>query len=76
MVVGTAILLASIVIWTAHIADSTDRERFRAQGNNLRLVAIVNCSNEAIIGKTQEGIITSWNPGAEAIYGYTAQEMI
>jgi PAS domain S-box-containing protein len=76
MVVGTAILLASIVIWTAHIADTTDRERLRTQGNNLRLAAIVNCSNEAIIGKTQEGIITSWNPGAEAIYGYTAQEMI
>jgi PAS domain S-box-containing protein len=36
----------------------------------------VECSADAIIGKTPEGIVTSWNPGAEVIYGYSAQEMI
>jgi len=76
MVVGTAALLAGVITWTAHIANKADWDRDRAQGNNLRLASIVTCSNEAIIGKTIDGFVTSWNPAAESIYGYTAQEMI
>ena len=40
------------------------------------LGAIVNSSGDAIVGKTTDGIITSWNPGAERIYGYPASEAI
>lgn len=40
------------------------------------LGAIVNSSADAIVGKTPEGVITSWNPGAERQYGYTAAEVI
>ena len=40
------------------------------------LAAIVVGADDAVIGKTTAGIITSWNAGAERLYGYTAEEMI
>jgi len=41
-----------------------------------RLTAILTSSDDSIIGKTLDGVITSWNAGATAMYGYTAEEMI
>ena len=39
-------------------------------------MAIVESSDDVILSKTLEGIITSWNKGAERIYGYSAEEAV
>lgn len=48
----------------------------RPGATESRLAAIVNSSEDAIIGETLDGVVTDWNPGAAKILGYTAAEMI
>ena len=50
--------------------------RGRAEASLARVAAIVESSDDAIIGKTLDGVITTWNGGAERLYGYSALEVI
>ena len=57
-----------------NIRDITERKR--AEQQLAYFSAIVNASQDAIIGKTLEFVVTSWNAGAERLYGYTAADVI
>jgi PAS domain S-box-containing protein len=55
------------------IRDITERKR--TERSREELASIVDYSDDAIIGKSLEGIIVSWNKGAERLYGYSAEEV-
>jgi PAS domain S-box-containing protein len=48
----------------------------RTHDSRERLAAIVESSDDAIVGKTLDGVITAWNGGAQRIFGYTAAEAV
>ena len=57
-------------------ASESRRQHRNAQASTSLLAAIVESSDDAIVSKTLEGIVLSWNGGAERMFGFTAAEMV
>jgi PAS domain S-box-containing protein len=70
----TAVELPTGTVFLSVLRDVTERRR--ADEDRQRLAAIIASTDDAVVGKTLDGIVTSWNPGAERLYGYTAPEMV
>jgi PAS domain S-box-containing protein len=69
-------LFILISVFVAGLARQRSRAETQADEVRQELAAIVTSSEDAIISFTVDGFVTSWNQGAEALYGYSAAEII
>src|SRR4051812_48505862 len=70
----TALRIGDEPVFTAYLRDITDR--IRGEEASRRLAAIIESSDDAIVSKDLNGIVTSWNAAAERLFGYRPEEIV
>jgi putative two-component system response regulator len=75
-VLVTTVVLAIAILSLTRRLNRLELERRRAAGKAVRLAALVDAANEAIVSADPDGIITTWNHAAEKFFGYREQEII
>jgi len=73
---GRLFVFIAVAVLTAGLARQRSRAQTRAEQTQRQMAAMVESSDDAILAGDINGIITSWNPGAERLYGYSATEAI
>nr|WP_315495811.1 EAL domain-containing protein [uncultured Rhodoferax sp.] len=69
-------IFAALAVLLSIVSLAMSSALMRALTLSRRSEAIIHSTDEAIVGKSLDGVITSWNPGAERMFGYAAAEMI
>ena len=73
---GGVLVTLAILAFTYWTIVREMAARRRTEADVTRFAAIVESTDDAVIGRNLDGIITSWNRGAERLYGYAASEML
>jgi PAS domain-containing protein len=68
---GRLFVFIAVAVLTAGLARQRSRAQTRAEQTQRQMAAMVESSDDAIVTGDINGIITSWNPGAERLYGYS-----
>jgi PAS domain S-box-containing protein len=75
-VLASTVVLAVAVLSLTKRLNRLDLERRQATAEAVRLATLVDAANEAIISADPDGVITTWNRGAEKLYGYPARQIV
>ena len=70
------VVFLALAVLVGSLARQRTRAELRAERTLREMAAIVECSDDAIFSTSPAGTITSWNRGAERLYGYSAEEAV
>ena len=70
------VVFLALAILVGSLARQRTQAELKAEKTIREMAAIIECSDDAIFGISPDGIITSWNRGAERVYGYREEEVV